>query len=284
MLNRWIGLVVISLMLAANATLFVQEILPDMMAGDPPLVGEGGLSHNRRVQIAIYNREDELIGRSWTLTDEQAHLLSMESSTMLFPILLPNGIQTPVVRIDTGFKYRLEDGLLDEMSMTMRGLPAGITVFGELVAIDAFVCKWQIGHLPQGRFVLDGEATRALGDVVRPFHRLPGLYVGRSWRLNLMDPLSRIFPSLGNESIMAEPILVRVTRTEVIEHRGRPLEVFVVESHRARAWVSPQGAVLRQEVEVPILGKLTLRDEPFDSEMYNIARRWSPGQDMELPR
>lgn len=78
-------------------------------------------------------------------------------------------------------------------------------------------------------------------------------------------------PGLQASDIIAEPLLVRVTGTEQIQHRGRLVEAFVVEAHRMGAWVAPGGHVLRQEVELPLLGKLILVDEPFDRDGYRRA-------------
>ena len=48
---------------------------------------------------------------------------------------------------------------------------------------------------------------------------------------------------------------------EEIEYRGRSREVFVVESEHLRAWVLPAGQIVRQEFDLPLLGKLILVDE-----------------------
>ena len=48
--------------------------------------------------------------------------------------------------------------------------------------------------------------------------------------------------------------------------------VYLVEGGGAKAWVEPDtGRVLRQEVTVPILGRLILLDEPYDAEALKHA-------------
>ncbi|MGD8451109.1 MAG: hypothetical protein PVJ57_04770 [Phycisphaerae bacterium] len=278
MLNRWIGILCTLFMLSANTTLFVRDILPGLLAGDPPELDDLSLEAGttRRIQTGVFNARDENIGRSWTVSFMQAGLLNVTSCTRLNPITLPNGLTTPGARIDTELRYRVDDGLLDSMSMSIRGLPVGVTMHGDFIPPDEFACCWRLGKVQRGTFRLSADATRALGDVLRPFTRLPGLYVGRTWRLHLLDPLAQVVPGLRNNDLLAEPILVRVTGTEMIEHRGQQLEVFVVEARRTRAWVDQQGNVLRQEIDVPLLGRLTLRDEPFDDEVFQEARVWSP--------
>jgi hypothetical protein len=283
MLNRWIGIVCALFMLGANTTLFVRDILPRWLAGNPPELDD--LSHGtgpeRRVQTGIYNADRELVGRNWWISKVQGEFLNVTSLTMLYPINLPNGMATPRVRIETQLRYQTQDGFLGELVLTIRGLPAAIVLRGELVPPDEFACKWWLGYVERGHFVLDAQATRAIGDVLRPFTRLPGLYVGRTWRVQLLDPLSRIVPGLQAEEFLGDAEFVRVVRTETIEHLGRPVEAFVVEAARTRAWVAPQGDVLRQEVELPFLGKLTLYDEPYDDAAYREAKQWSARQGQE---
>lgn len=292
MLNRWIGILCVLFMLSANTALFMRDVLPGWLAGDPPGLDDltrGGVPP-REVQTGIFDARGRVVGRTWTISRVQRHILDsdsqtiqgqildIQSRTMLYPIMLPNGMATPQVRIETRLRYRSEDGLLDELVMSIRGLPAGVVLRGEMIS-DEFACSCKVGPRLERSFRLDAEATRALGDVIRPFRRLPGLYVGRTWRLQLLDPLSRVMPGLQTNDIIAEPQLVRVTRTEQIQHRGRPVETFVVEAHRMRAWVAPGGHVLRQEVELPLLGKLILVDEPFDQDEYRRAGQWSAGAD-----
>jgi hypothetical protein len=108
--------------------------------------------------------------------------------------------------------------------------------------------------------------------MIRRFDRLPNLHVGQSWRIKLLDPLALLTPDLAEADMELEPIIVQVTRTEEIEHRGRKIETFVVEGADATAWVADDGRVLRQEVQVPLIGKLVLLDEPYDPIALELAR------------
>jgi hypothetical protein len=272
--NRLIGVLSAVLMLAANATLVHRDLLPGWLAGDPPqpddLPAVTGVQ--RRVQTAIFNAEGRAVGRAFTTSVVVEDQLQVRSLTVLYPIALPGGLLTPAVKVDTDLQYRLADGLLDELRMTIRGLPnQGIAIKGELIEPDQFACTLQAGALRTG-MLFDAGATRALGDVVRPFVRLPGLYVGRTWRLQLLDPLSRILPGMRPNQMLTESELVRVTRQETIVHRGQPVETFVVETRRMRAWATRDGQVLRQEIELPVLGRLTLLDEPFNEAIYTRCR------------
>ena len=277
MLNRWIGIACVFLMISGNTVLFMRDILPSWLASDPPqfedISSQDGAE--RQIQVGIFDADGQLVGRSWTISHIRGHFLNVDSKTMLYPIRLPGDITTPPVRIDTELSYQERGGLLSELGMRVFGLPASAELYGEFIPPDEFACTWKIERVRQGTFVLDAEATRALGEVLRPFSRLPGLYVGRAWRLHLLDPLAQIVPGLQQNAVLAEPEIVRVTRAETIEHRGRSVEVFVVEARRMRAWVATDGSVLRQEIELPLLGQLVLRDEPFDHNAYEAARGWS---------
>lgn len=276
MLNRWIGIGVVLAMLAGNTSLFVRDILPRWTAGDPPRV-EPQAGDNllyERQQIGIFDAHDRCIGHSWTQIQTLERYVSVSSTTLLNSIDLPDGLHTPKVRVDSELRYTGPDQVLDELTITLHGLPLTVMLRGELMPPDQFACRWQAGR-EQGVFVLDARLTRAFGDVTRPFMRLPGLYVGQTWRLQLMNPLSRAMPGFGSPMLVEEPEIVRVTRTEVIEHAGQAVEAFVVEAPRLRAWVAPDGTVLCQEVGLlPLLGRLILRDEPFDEEAYNRAQTW----------
>jgi hypothetical protein len=89
---------------------------------------------------------------------------------------------------------------------------------------------------------------------------LKNLRVGQRWRLRLLDPI----PFLQSGKFDLQIRLATVAAREPIEHEGRRTECFRVETEGARAWVDDSGRVLRQAVQVPLLGKWTLTDEPYD--------------------
>jgi hypothetical protein len=280
MLNRWIGTGALLLMLAGNASLFVYDILPRWTAGSPPrfqtVVSEG--ASYEHIQTGIFDSADRNIGRSWTLIHNEDEYISVASTTLLDPIVLPEGLNTPAVRIETDLRFGKDDQLLNELSISLHGLPVTAMLQGELIPPDQFACRWHVGAR-RGMFVFEAGLTRAFGDVLRPFTRLPNLHVGQTWRLQLMNPLSKALPGWNSAGPVEEPEIVRVTGTEMIEHGGRSVEAFVVEAPRLRAWVAPDGAVLRQEIEfLPLLGRLVLRDEPFDDVAYEKARVWRPAE------
>lgn len=273
MLNRWLGIACTLFMVLANAAIIWRDILPNWLAGDPPpnealLLAPG---EKRFVQVGIYDDAGRLVGTSWTTSTRVGigGLVTVKTTTVLEPIHLPGDVRTPRVRVETGLTYRYGETTIDELDFKIFGLAFPVSLHGEAMPSGEFPFTWQVGEY-RDKTVLDSRVPAALGDVIRPFDRLPNLYVGRTWQLALLDPLSQVLPQLQQAGLNLEPMVVRVTRTETITQPGAAeIEAFVVEGGGAIAWVAPDGRVLRQEVVVPLLGKLALLDEPYDE----VARR-----------
>jgi len=95
---------------------------------------------------------------------------------------------------------------------------------------------------------------------MRPFTLLKDLYVGKTWRMRLINPL----PALRGGKAEFQAYLVRVAAREEIKHDQKTVECFRIESRNVRAWADMSGQVLVQEVNLPLFGKLTIRQEPYD--------------------
>lgn len=266
MINRWIGIATLGLMLSVNAALLIRDVLPDWLAGEPPKSRALALQPGQQIQmqVGIFDSEGRRVGYSWTRSDRSGHLVAIHNKTVLRSLGLPHELATLVLRIDTDMRYH-GTTVLDELRVRVTGLDMPIRLEGEFVPPDTFPCAWQVGDR-RGHFVLPAAATRAVGDVFRPFESLAGLYVGQSWRVELLSPLAGIVPGWGARNMMTDSVLVRVVGQEPVEHRGVPVEAFVLEAEDFRAWVGPDGRVIRQEVELPLFGVLSLVDERYDEE------------------
>src|SRR5262249_35797568 len=97
----------------------------------------------------------------------------------------------------------------------------------------------------------------------------PGLYVGQTWRMRMLDFVAM----LRDQTATMTPQLVQVTGREDIPHNGRTVSCFRIETDGATAWADASGRVLLQRVEMPLLGRLAGRDEPFDSKARNSVRQ-----------
>ena len=267
MLNCWIGIVALALMLGVNAALMVRDVLPDWLAGQPPMSQalQLGPREETNIQIGIFDAEGRRIGYSWTRSRRTGDLITVRHRTVLEALELPLDVAIPTLRIDTDLNYHGRTSL-DQLWVRVHGLGIRICLEGEAIPPDDFPCQWQVDER-RGEFVLSAETTRAIGDALRPFETLTGLYVGRSWRVKLVNPLGGIIPGWGERNMMRDTMLVRVTGVERVEHRGALLEAFVIEADRLRAWVTPEGRVVRQQLDLPLFGTLTMIDEPYDEEL-----------------
>ncbi len=266
MINRWIGIVTLGLMLSVNTALLLRDVLPDWLAGEPP---KSRALHLRpgdeiAVQLGIFDREGRCVGHSWTVSGRSGDLIAVRHVTVLRSLRLPGGVTIPALRIDTDLNYHGQTSL-DKLRVRVSGFGFPIRLEGEFFPPDDFGCEWQVDDR-RGELQLPAEATRALGDVIRPFESLTGLHVGQSWRIKVLNPLAGTIPDWGTRNMMTDTMLVRVTRMEQIEHRGAVVQAFVLEAEKLRAWVTPEGRMVRQELELPLFGTLTLIDEPYDPE------------------
>lgn len=276
MLNRWIGIIAVLLMLLANAALVRRDLLPSWFASAPP--GNEAMTlpagEKRRAQIGIFDGRGARVGEGWSLAQRSGSALLLDTWTYLAGITLPNGKKTRL-RVHTSFNYH-ESGTLTTLKMELEGdiLPNVFRIEGEGVeAAGHFACEWSIGEL-KGTFTIPLEATRALGESIRPFERLSGLFVGRSWRVKLVDPLSNLLPGWVGSRLASEPVVVEVTGMETIQHFGESVEAFRVEAKamNAKAFVRKDGIVLRQSLVLPLLGEITVIEEPMSESAMQAAR------------
>lgn len=266
-------------MIFANAAIFSRDILPRWLAEEAPPSDVMVLApgEKRCTQVGIYDDQHRCIGQSWTRAERQAigDMVSVVTTTVLEPISLPVGMTTPPVRIETRLLYRPQQSWIDDLDFRMYGLGIPVSLAGAAYPTGEFACRWQVG--PQrGDFLLESAAPAALGDVIRPFDRLPNLYVGRTWQIKLLDPLAQVLPNVKQTGLGMEPTVIRVTGEEIVEQGGKKVEVFVVEGAGARAYVAHDGTVLRQEVTLPLVGRLMLLDEPYDEGLLRSAQRAIP--------
>lgn len=272
MLNRIVGFVLAGLMLLANGAVIFHDVLPGLMIGEPPraLGVQLDASAEANLQLRIDDENGRLVGRSWTRSHRNGEIAQTTSNTVLNPISLPTGGQLPPLRIATELTYRLPDAGVDTLAVTLHGIPEmPVSLRGETMPSKEFACKWQVGQ-ETGRIVFGSRFTRAIGDVVRPFEALPELYVGRQWQMKMINPLACLSPNQTEDNVFYS-VTVAVTGKERVTHNNQSVEAFVVEAPQTRAWVLPDGRVIRQEVNLPLLGRLTLIDEPYSQKVYDAA-------------
>jgi len=264
MFNRWLGIVSLVLMVGANAALVLRDLVPGWTAGDPPrpqsLCLQAGQVY--RTQTGLYQQAGLRIGTVWTESQRSTASTLVTNWMLLEPLTLSREAVTPRLLIFTKLSYP-ESDQLGELELRVLGLDVPVELRGEFVPPNEFPCEWRFGDR-RGSFILSARALRSVGDVFKPFESLPGLKLGQTWRMQLFNPLAGLFPGWQLDLIASQTALARVTRIERLEIDGVDVETHVVETDGVRAWVDPGGRVLRQEVELPLLGNLTVVDEPFE--------------------
>ncbi len=253
-MNRILGVAITLIWLAAMAALVRRDVAPFWYAEEAPAQSDQA----GRFQSSIVDRTGRRVGTSWLTSLPGPQLITVRSTTVFdlrtFLTALPNA--TTLV-LDADLTYEL-DGRLLEFSFALHGAGMPINITGERLGRD-FACVANVGDLKSSR-ALDGMLFEQLSETLRPFTRLDGLFVGRSWRIRLLDP----FALVRTGSVEFTARLASVVGRETIAHAGHDVDCFRVETEGAVAWVDDEGKVLRQEVRIPLLGTWTLTDEPFD--------------------
>ena len=273
MINRWIGIATLALMLSVNAALWIRDVAPDWYAGAPPTaralhLPPGGVLN---VQLGLFDEEGRRIGYAWSCSSRDEFLVKVQHRTVIRSLKLPGDVVIPMIRIDTDLSYHGRN-MLDELHIRVLGLGAQINLRGAFYPPDHFPCQWQVGA-QRGEFDLPAETTRALGDVIRPFDGMTGLTVGQSWRLNLLNPLAGVVPDWGARFMANQSNVVRVSGIERMNYRGKVVDAFVLEADKIRAWMTSDGHLIRQEFELPVIGRLLLIDEPYDDQTRESVLR-----------
>lgn len=257
-MNRAFGIVVTILWLLAMGVLVHRDVIPYWTAQDPP----GGPEECGEYQIAIHSETHARVGTTWVKTStlptgtivHSLTILNLDAISSVFPIKGELGLVTNLTygpdRALLGFDFHLNGA----------GMP--IQVNGYRYGSD-FACTATFGDLTK-TIPLDGRLSGYLGESLRPFTHLENLHVGQTWRIRLVDPFSLI----QKQSLEFQTQLAKVTKRETIEHGGKMIECFCIETPSARAWADDDGRVLRQEVRIPLLGRWTLTDEPVDKAAY----------------
>ncbi len=253
-MNRLFGIILALVWIVAMAALVKRDMVPFWIAEDLP----AGFAPDQDTQWGIFDADGRSIGTAWIAVRRTSGETTVESTTSLdfrgVPILL-----------DSAFTSLGETGI-QQFQFRLLGAPVPILVRGERIGRD-FSCSAKIGTIVN-TFSLDARLSQFLGESFRPFSHLRGLHVGQSWRIRLLDPLALI----KDRTIDFKVQLARVTKREVIEHDGSDVECFRIESNGSVAWADDTGRILRQEVQVPLLGRCVLQNEPFDRATRAAAR------------
>lgn len=262
-MNRAVGVIITMVWVVAMAALIQRDVVPFWAAQEAP----GHVFPDDAFQVAIHNAAGVRLGTTWVTTTPTTAVGTIRSTTYL-DLRLVAGIlpvQRPML-LDSTLTYQA--GELSQFQFCLEGFGRAIRVVGERCGRD-FACTTTLGQTTK-TISLDGRLSEYLSETLRPFTHLDGLHVGQSWRIRLLDPFS-VMPGIGKGQPNFKMQLVTVTRRETIEHHGRRVACFRIETDGTLAWADDTGKVLRQEVQAPLLGRWILTDESFDRVARNAA-------------
>jgi len=263
---------VLLLWISAMISLFMRDVWPSWSAQDaPPLLQESiEAITERQQQYGLFNEDSQRLGTGWSEITTTPTSSTIKGSAVIDSV--PSIPTLPSIRIDTRTEFDA-DGLLDSFDLQLYGLPlTRIMARGERRGIY-FPCELHVGPFHR-QANLDMSATRMIGDSLRPFSFLPTLKVGQSWRMQVLDPISAALSS----KTQFRSIVARVDRIETIRYAGQKIRCFVVVTSPTQtiAWVDPKGRVLVQEVELPGIGKIQVRQEPYEQGLRSKAQQGIP--------
>lgn len=260
---RLFSIVVTGMWLLAMGLLVRDDVLPVLTAQAPPDMASqlADEPEYRELYNGVYDQTGRRVGHSTTAIIRGPEYVSINSRLELEPGWMDRlDMLARVVRqfgiagkleVRTALRY-VQDGSLDEFTVDIEGLGMPVRIESEYFGTD-FGAQLTVGQA-QWPLVFDTQISQRLGQSFDPFIFLPELQVGKSWRV-WMASFSDVKPRF-------EQILVRVVDREMIDHHGRQVHAYRVEAgDLAVAWADRSGKILRQEVNMPLLGRITILDE-----------------------
>lgn len=143
-----------------------------------------------------------------------------------------------------GFDMRISTADASDGLFTVKGVLKGSMMEVTATGVASFLNrKLSFPYKPRG----------VVYDALRPFDRLPGLYVGQRWDTRMINPFSGA----------VDVVRVEVKRRAFIDWNGEAVSAFEVDQHAAtvtaKAWVRLDGLILRQEVPLPFFNMVLER-------------------------
>ena len=263
------GLFIIPAWLLGMGWLVGHDVWPRWTAQEPPrLAVETWLEEpNRQAQFAMFI-DGQRMGTIWT--DYTGDERSVQRHDLIWIERFPLDIAPLRLHVDSTFTA---EGVLDEFHLRLTD-PSLIPteLHGERFHSD-FSFTFERGSMER-TFKLPLTDGGMITGSFSPFTRLENIHVGQTWRVQVFNPICAL-TGLGNRFTS---MLVKVTGEDTIESDGKWVTCLVIESRNAKIWVDPSGAVLAQEMTVPVLGKLRIvREANYDAQAKATARKFSFG-------
>lgn len=256
------GLFIVPLWLAAMGWLVAHDVWPRLTALDPPRLRPADWLENAgdKAQFAIYSGKTPM-GTIWTnyLVDEDA----IRRDDLIWIDHLPVDIAPLRITVSSVFTAK---GVLDEF--TLRIDSPSTTVPLELHG-ERFHADFSFTLDPgEKTFRIPLTDAGLIAGGLNPFGDLSDLAVGRSWRMQVFNPVAAL-TGIGERFM---PMLVTVTGEQRLHMKGWEGNCLILESGWAKAWVDAHGVVRRQEITLPMVGTIQILRLPYyDLEARNRA-------------
>jgi len=266
---RWSGWIIVPFWLTTMSWLFAHDVYSALTAGEAPTLStiDAGRRQDARTQFTILDASGRELGAIWSVALPGDSAARREDFIWLDQLSLPIG---PVrIRVESTFT---DAGALDEFSVSADSPGATAWIHGErFYAAFSFTLEGWIGDRRiNENFKIPLSDGESLSASVHPFMPLTGLEVGRSWRMQVLNP----FNAITGMGAKFEPVLVTVTDRETISTPAGMIACNVVQAPRAKAWIDDAGVVQAQEVELPMLGRFRfVRQSKFDEASLSAKRQ-----------
>jgi hypothetical protein len=265
MSNRWFTLVIVLFWLASMSWLIAEKVVPPLLVGERPSDVAEEVQPARTPVAWQLLLNDQPLG--WASTDtverpdrvvelrNRVHLDRLplkETAPWLARLLDPKG-RDEQMSFDTDSLIEMADGRLlgFRTSVSFGELKDAILVNGTAEG-NQLKLNIRAGDLNYPTST-ELSADTLVGDSLSPRARLNDLRVGQTWTEPVYNPLRP--PNSPLEVLHArvdrqEPIAWhgQIVKTAVVVYRDDPGSDTAARSPRARAWVGPNGEVLKQEV------------------------------------
>lgn len=266
MFTRTTGMFIVPLWVLAMGWLVAHDAWPRWNAKPPPPleVTDWLLNEGRKSQYTLHD-EFGPMGSVWTeyMIDQSSILRSDLIFIERVPPMLA-GFAPLRIKVES---THTAEGVLDEITLRLEAAHAEVLLHGERFHSD-FSFKLESG-LIERTFKVPLSSAGLITGAFNPFGSLTKLHVGQRWNMQIVNPIASV-AGVGDSFI---PLMVEVTGEERLITPQGDYNCMVVEASGAMAWVDVRGAVIKQETNIPLIGKLTIwRDPEFDQEKQMAAR------------
>lgn len=270
MFTRTTGFLIVPIWFAAMGWLVMHDVWPRLAAHEPPplTITDWLKTSGEKSQFTITDDSGGTVGTIWSAYSiDEGVSTTRDDLVHVERLALPIApLTASVISVYTG------SGLLDEFTVRIANFAGNLELHGERFhAAFSFTLTGMIaGKAIESRFKLPLAETGLLTNGFQPFTQLANLSVGQTWRMQVYNPVAAV-TGIGDRFI---DMLVTVGDREKRVTKTGVFDCFVVQSHRARAWVDDRGVVREQEITLPVVGTLRImRESGYDEDARSEARR-----------